>query len=62
VVQVCLWTDLEEGSLPNCVKMLCDGHHEYDVLPFNKFKVSSNSSRRPWHLYSRTSVQNPLEE
>lgn len=37
--QVCVWSDVEEGDLPMCVKMLCDGHHEYDILPFSKLRA-----------------------
>lgn len=44
-VQVCVWSDVsqtDDGELPKCVHMLCDGHHEYDVLPFNKFKADKS--------------------
>lgn len=33
---VCNWHDVEPGTfdMPTCVKGVCGGHNEYDVLPF----------------------------
>jgi len=47
---VCDWNDLDEYSLPNCRKEVCNGHKKYDELEFQFLHTDRTFTN--WDLYN----------